>query len=139
MDGFYPKTMTPTYAKKSKSAIPTLPMRKRNTSDATQMKNKKIIGKQFYACKKKKKQPKRKAKKIDAKKVFPTNEVNPDLFLNDKKMRNLKWDVAKKGEKSNANEIFPTNEVNTNLFSNEGDFIKIKVADQDSKVTKVSC
>ena len=41
LDGFYHKIMTPSNARKAKSALP-MPLREANTSDAALMKNKKI-------------------------------------------------------------------------------------------------
>jgi hypothetical protein len=123
LDGFYPKVMTPTNARKTKSALPK-PLRKVDTSDAALMKNKntRIIGKQFYSCQMEEKQPKRKTVKQPRR-----NRVKSSNHL------------GRRGKRPKMDEIrvFPTNQVNMELFSIDRNFIKIKVADQESNVIRV--
>ena len=123
--------MTPTNARKTKSALPK-PLRKADTSDATLMKNKKvknkkgknIIGEQFYSCQMEEKQPKRKkVKKPRHNRVKSSNQLGR---------------CGRKRPKMDKIRVSPTNQVNMELFSNDKNFIKIKVADQESNVNLVS-
>ena len=96
LDGFYHKIMTPSNARKAKSALP-MPLREANTSDAALMKNKKIKrknknkknknkNKEAHACDvifqtvNQLGQCSRKRPKMDENRVFPTNQVNMELF-----------------------------------------------------------
>ena len=122
--------MTPTNARKTKSALPK-PLRKANTSDAALMKNKniknkrksknkKIIGKEFYSCQMEEKQPKRKAVKQPR-----HNRMKSSNQLGRRRKRPKMDEIP----------IFPTNQVNMEIFSSDGNFIKKKFADQNSNVT----
>ena len=156
----------------------------KNRNRKIKNKNKKIIGKEFYSCQIEEKQPKRKTveqpkqnrvkssnqlgrcgrkrPKMDENRVFPTNQVNMDLFSIDGNFIKKKFADQKSNVTTAATQLFPSpfdnrtsgpplpvprNKWSPKIWSPwtndpqpiDGNYVKIKVADQESNVTMVSC
>ena len=99
---------------------------------------------------------------MDENRVFPTNQVNMDLFSIDRNFIKKKFADQKSNVTTAATQLFPSpfdnrtsgpplpvprNKWSPKIWSpwtndpqpTDGNYVKIKVADQESNVTMVSC
>ena len=108
LDGFYHKIMTPSNARKAKSALP-MPLREANTSDAALMKNKKIKRKNKNKKNKNKNKNKNKKNKNKNKEAHACDVIFQTV--------NQLGQCSRKRPKMDENRVFPTNQVNMELFN----------------------